>query len=393
MVDDVLAVSSCGVESVAMNAFLNAKTGIKRLQYGPDKCHQLHVGKDKTLCPDLFIDEWKLIKKDELQTGIENLVDAQVDDHKLESVQDDKYLGDIISVDGNNKKNIAAKKAKATRILKQIRNKLDDMCLGPHYLEVALTLRNSLFINGILTNLESSYGLKDTEIDELEQIDEWLLCMILECPPSTPREMLYLEVGATPLRYIIMTRRLMFYHYIINQPDDSLIKQFYQTQCANPTKNDWCLTVKSNLETLQIKYNESEIKTMSEYSFNKLVKTSIKNETFQYLIKLKNSHSKVLHIQYDEFKMQEYCLPNKMSTQLAKFAFLARTRMIPVGANFKAGNPFPKYPLCKVEYDSQKHLLFCPKLTNGNTVCQEIFQYDDLFSNNLEKQIAITSKT
>ena len=100
-----------------------------------------------------------------------------------------------------------------------------------------------------------------------------------------------------------------------------------------------------------------------------------------------------LHIQYYEFKMQEYCLPNKMSTQLAKFAFLARTRMIPVGANFKAGNPFPKCPLCKVESDSQKHLLFCPKLTNENAVCQEIFQYDDLFSKNLEKQIAITSKT
>ena len=163
-------------------------------------------------------------------------------------------------------------------------------------------------------------------------------------------------------------------------------------ELLNPTKYDWCLTVKSNLETLQIKHNESEIKTMSEYSFNKLVKTSIKNETFQYLIKLKNSHSKVLHIQYDDLKMQEYFLPNKMSTQQAKFAFLARTRMIPVGANFKAGNPFPKCPLCKVEYDSQKHLLFCPKLTNENTVCQEIFQYDDLFSKNLEKQITITSK-
>ena len=32
MVDDVLAVSACGSESVAMNAFLNAKTSIKRLQ-------------------------------------------------------------------------------------------------------------------------------------------------------------------------------------------------------------------------------------------------------------------------------------------------------------------------------------------------------------------------
>ena len=152
----------------------------------------------------------------------------------------------------------------------------------------------------------------------------------------------------------------MFYHYIINQPDDSLIKKFYQTQLANPTKEDWCLTVKSNLETLRIMKSESEIKTMSEYSFNKLVKTTIKQETLQYLIKLKNSHSKVLHIQYEELQMQEYFLPNKMPTQLAKFTFLGRARMIPVRANFKSGNPFPKCPLCKLEYDSHNTCNLAP---------------------------------
>ena len=45
MVDDVLAISKCGVDSVIMNAFLNQKTSIKKLQFGPEKCHQLHVGK------------------------------------------------------------------------------------------------------------------------------------------------------------------------------------------------------------------------------------------------------------------------------------------------------------------------------------------------------------
>ena len=39
MVDDVLAISKCGVESVEMNAYINQKTNIKRLQFGPDKCY------------------------------------------------------------------------------------------------------------------------------------------------------------------------------------------------------------------------------------------------------------------------------------------------------------------------------------------------------------------
>ena len=68
MVDDVLAISKCGSDSVEMNAFLNQKTNIKRLQYGPEKCHQLHVGKQKGICPELYIDEWKLVKRDEMKT-------------------------------------------------------------------------------------------------------------------------------------------------------------------------------------------------------------------------------------------------------------------------------------------------------------------------------------
>ena len=96
MVDDVLTVSQCGVDSVAMNAFLNQKTNLKKLQYGPEKCHQLHVGKNTGVCPELFIDEWKLVKKDELVNGIDNLVDVKENVHNVESVKLDSYLGDIM---------------------------------------------------------------------------------------------------------------------------------------------------------------------------------------------------------------------------------------------------------------------------------------------------------
>ena len=89
--------------------------------------------------------------------------------------------------------------------------------------------------------------------------------------------------------------------------------------------------------------------------------------------------------------MQQYLLPQKMPTQLAKFTFMCRTRMLPVGANFKAQNPNPLCPLCKVEYDSQIHLLFCPKLLNINAVCKEVPNYDDLFSQNVEKQQKIAN--
>ena len=36
MVDDVVCVANCGVDSVAVNAFINAKTRVKKLQFGVD---------------------------------------------------------------------------------------------------------------------------------------------------------------------------------------------------------------------------------------------------------------------------------------------------------------------------------------------------------------------
>ena len=99
MVDDLLAISDCGIESVKTNGFLNAKTNVKKLQFGGDKCHKMHVGKKHHLCPDLFVDNWELDKIDKNGHGIKNLEDIHVGDFKMDTVENEKYLGDIIAAD------------------------------------------------------------------------------------------------------------------------------------------------------------------------------------------------------------------------------------------------------------------------------------------------------
>ena len=153
-----------------------------------------------------------------------------------------------------------------------------------------------MFINGILTNLEASYALRNIDVEKLEKCDEQLLRLILECPSKTPREMLYLELGITPIRFIIMSRRLMFYHYILNEDSDSLLYKFYKLQARKPVKNDWCLTINENLNELKIFLTEHQIQNMSKIAFQKIVKESIQNAALNYLKKMKNSHSKVIHI-------------------------------------------------------------------------------------------------
>ena len=93
----------------------------------------------------------------------------------MEKVTSDTYLGDIISSDGKNKKNIESRVAKGLGIVSNIMDMLKTVSFGVHYFEMAATYRESMLVNGILTNCESWYGLTQTEVDQLEDVDKLLL--------------------------------------------------------------------------------------------------------------------------------------------------------------------------------------------------------------------------
>ena len=82
------------------------------------------------------MDNWVLKEVDEMKTGIENLEDVLIDDHIIEKVDKEKFLGDIISVDGRNTKNIAFRKGQAVGIRNNICSILRDVCFGPFHFEV-----------------------------------------------------------------------------------------------------------------------------------------------------------------------------------------------------------------------------------------------------------------
>ena len=390
MVDDVVCVANCGVDSVAVNAFINAKTRVKKLQFGVDKCHHLHIGKDKNLCPDLFIDNWEVVKVDSTKTGFDNLDDRQTEPHKMEVIGKDKYLGDVISTTGKNTDNVIARKEKSNGIVKQIIAILEDICFGPFHFEVAVILRDSLFLSSVLVNSEAWYDLTDADIEVLEQADENLLRKILEAPISTPKCMLYLETGCKPVRYIVMTRRLMFFHYILNEEENSLISRFYRSQVKNPYDGDWCTTVMANLEELEILIDAEQIKECSKNQFKTLVDKCITKAALAYLNREKGTKSKVLHIKHKELKMQTYLEPNKHSIHLKKSIFLLRSRMLEIGENYKRNKKKSECPLCKDKNspDSQAHLLMCPELEENEIVTKKV-EYDDLFDDSLEDQAQV----
>ena len=64
----------CSSDTVELNAFINAKTNTKKLQFGEDKCVKMHVGGNSDLCPDVYIDTWKVQKVKDVTSNKVELV-------------------------------------------------------------------------------------------------------------------------------------------------------------------------------------------------------------------------------------------------------------------------------------------------------------------------------
>ena len=309
----------------------------------------------------------------------------------MENVVSEKYLGDTIMANGSNKLNIKKRMDKGVGGVSQIMTILENTCYGPYHFQVAAVLRESLLVNSILTNSEAWYGLTKSDIELLESVDELLLRRVLEVPSTCPKEMLYLEMGCLPIKFIISSRRLAFLHYILNENETSVISRVFKAQCSQPLQDDWCKSVTADIENFQLNLDFSEIKEMSENSFKLRVKSAVTCKAMEELTKLKNKHSKVMNIVHRKLEMQKYLKPNSLTNREAKFAFHSRTRMLKVRKNY--GGSYSKHfcPICKDENeeDSQQHLLFCERLVDNNTLAEEVPVYNDLFSEHLDKQIRI----
>ena len=165
----------------------------------------------------------------------------------MEGVEQDTYLGDVISSDGKNRKNVEKRISKGIGIITQILNLLEILSFGKHYIEIALLLRESMFINGVLFNAEVWYGLTRSEISEFEDLDRLLLRKTLES--------YYLELRIIPISEIIRMRRIQYLHHLVTRQENEILYQFFITQWTNPTRGNWTEKMKEDLEELKIPKN------------------------------------------------------------------------------------------------------------------------------------------
>ena len=233
------------------------------------------------------------------------------------------------------------------------------------------------------------YNLTKSEIDELEEVDENLLRRILETGKCTPKVLLYLELGCTPIRFIIMKRRIMFLHYIMHQEKESLLYKFFLAQYNHPVRGDWWLTVKEDMDILGLNLSLDQISTISKHSLKQMVNKKTDAKALQFLNSLKGN--KARQVTHTKLEIQKYLMPNIMSNNQRKFLFQLRSRMLDHKINFRGSHTNLKCDLCENHLDDQESLLSCEKLINPNLILINVPKYEDIFSDETDVQIRIVS--
>ena len=307
-----------------------------------------------------------------------NCQELKVNGHTMKAVDSDTYLGDIISNDGKNNKNIQDRVSKGMGLVSQIFDVLKNLSLGKYYFSIALTLREAILINGMLFNCEVWYGLTRNQIERLESIDILFLRKLFNVTFSCPTEALFLETGCLPLRFIIASRRLNYLHNLASRQPSEMLSKFFQAQWADPCKNDWSEQVKIDLKSYGLSEDLSEISKFSKSRFKEVVKLETRGIAFTYLMSKKKLHSKLNNLQYCELKTQPYLKQEELTVSQARIIFKSRCRMTVYWENYKGWNLEKSCPVCKItgELDSQGHSFSCSVVVSNIKVAGSL---EDIF--------------
>ena len=365
MVDDLMGIAECGIPSIVLNSFINTKIELKNLRFHTtdksgkkSKCHWIHVGKEKYNC-----------------------CNPKVHGTEMKEVTKDVYLGETIRSDGKNTSNFDKRISKGIGIVTQIFNILDVVGFGRHYIEIGITLRNTMLVNGMLTSGETWYNLKEKEIDQLEKIDRSFLKKLLRTPVSSPQESLYLELGILPFRSILKQRRLNYLQYLCQRNPRTMLFQFFKAQWEDECARDRTEQVKKDLKDFKLTLSLEEITELSQAKYKRIIKERIMRYTFEYLKEKKKFHLKMMRVQYNELKMQDYIVDNRLDTEEKRLVYKYRVHMLKFWKNFKKSDDNPLCPHCSQHEDCQDEMQNCGVL---KTRFEEVEKCQELYGNEVK---------
>ena len=185
-----------------------------------------------------------------------------------------------------------------------------------------------------------------------------MLKRVFEQKDSTPYYGILLETGYWPFSYVIVYKRLMFFHHLFHSEERRIARKVVRNQMEGIGKGktwydgveEWLVKLELEKEEEEIiKYRKSEWKAKVKDQLNKWVKKEMAEQ---------KSRMKKLRFTNMNGK-QEYVEKCKME-QVRKI-MKVRLNMTELKANFKGKHNETICSACEVEEETTEHVIRCPE--------------------------------
>ena len=228
----------------------------------------------------------------------------------------------------------------------------------------------------------------------LEKVDEDLLRGIIKANSKIPTELLYLETGSLPIRFILKSRRISYLYTILKRHPEELIKEIYDVQKNDPLKGDFYELVMKDIEAINWRITENEIKVMKKEKLKSIVKRKVREAALLYLKQQQQKHSKAQKISYEKLEISNYMNSLIFTSENTKLLLALRTRTVNgIRTDFKSMFSTLLCPLCDVHLDTLPNLLQCDLLRakrRTDATSRNNVTFNDIYSSDIRKQKEIT---
>ena len=336
-----------------------------KLQWGQSKCNVMRVGSHKKHADN----KWNLGSME------------------IEEETSYRYLGDLISNDDKNAKNIEARKTKTQATTININSIASTEILRMIETSVLLELHDKVTIPGLIANAES-WSLSETETAEIERIEQQALKSMFDLPLHTPIPAIIYTFGTLFTHLRIEKRRLNYLHTILNRQSTHWTNQAFHI--LDEQNIGWAKTVKQTLRYLDLPTDPNIIKNMRPNEWKRMVEEKIEIKNKSRLIKdchkmvdgqkVTKTAYIVDHILAETYTRKPPHEIHNLTKQETKTIIISRFRMLECGVNFKNSNSVI-CTICKVTDNEDHRLNYCARFKTTNNYEQaEKVNFDDMFS-------------
>ena len=354
--------------------------GLKhRIEWGENKCKVLECGTHKESKT-----EWPLGEK------------------TIQTCQDYKYLGEVITRDGKNEDNLISRFHKVKAAVRAINTCGKNNIMKKIEIKLLITLHNAVTLPTLLYNAET-WPLNASIRKEINKMEIWAWKSMLGLPKTTPNAAIIFCTGALYASIRIETKQLLYLHKILQKPEYHwTIQSLYAIKDHNI---GWARQILGILETWGLEEDWNSIKQKTYNTWKSEVHKAAEKKNRDKiredcLIKTRGEEkmktkTKTIIPQLDasEFQRKPEYFMDENNKLIARAYIMGRYGMLQCASNFSTGYGGKICSQCDMIDDENHRINFC-KVWKGTNLadCNDKVAFEDLYSGDILVSMPIAKK-